>query len=63
LRRPAGGPKRSTSDGRYQRLEEDLERHAGTMVRVRGGRRGRIELHFRSEDELERLLELLGYQA
>jgi len=63
LRRPAAGPKRSTSDGRYQRLEEDLERHSGTMVRVRGGRRGRIELHFRSEDELQRLLELLGYEA
>lgn len=63
LRRPPGGPKRSTSDGRYERLEEDLERHAGTIVRVRGGKRGRIELHFRSEDELQRLLELLGYQA
>ena len=63
LRRPTGGPKRSTSDGRYHRLEEDLERHAGTIVRVRGGRRGRIELHFRSEDELQRLLELLGYEA
>lgn len=63
LRRPAAGPKRSASDGRYRQLEEDLERHAGTMVRVRGGRRGRIELHFRSREELERLLELLGYQA
>lgn len=63
LQRPSEGPKRSTSDGRYRHLEEDLARHAGTMVRVRGGRRGRIELHFRSREELERLLELLGYQA
>lgn len=63
LRRPSEGPKRSASDGRYRELEEDLARHAGTMVRVRGGRRGRIELHFRSREELERLLELLGYQA
>jgi ParB family chromosome partitioning protein len=63
LRRPSEGPKRSTSDGRYRQLEEELARHAGTMVRVRGGRRGRIELHFRSREELERLLELLGYQA
>jgi ParB family chromosome partitioning protein len=63
LRRPVDGPKRSASDGRYRQLEEDLARHAGTMVRVRGGRRGRIELHFRSREELERLLEMLGYQA
>lgn len=63
LRRPASGSKRDVSDGRYRALEEDLERHAGTPVRVRGGRRGRIELHSRSREELERLLELIGYQA
>lgn len=63
LRRPAARTKRDASDGRYRALEEDLERHAGAPVRVRGGRRGRIELHFRSREELERLLELLGYQA
>lgn len=63
LRRPAEGAKRSASDGRYRELEDDLARHAGTMVRVRGGRKGRIELHFRSREELERLLEMLGYQA
>ena len=43
--------------------DEDLARHVGTIVRVRGGRKGRVELHFRSEEELERLLELLGYEA
>lgn len=59
-RRPAG---RSASDGRYARLEEDLSRHAGTRVKIHGGKRGRIELQFHSEDELSRLLELLGYQA
>lgn len=63
LRRPSPTARRDTSDGRYRELEEDLERHAGAPVRVRGGRRGRIELHFRSREELERLLELLGYQA
>ncbi|MEJ2666553.1 MAG: ParB/RepB/Spo0J family partition protein [Deinococcales bacterium] len=65
LRRPA--PRRAGTkvgnDGPYARLEEDLSRHAGTRVRIRGGKRGRIELHFHSEDELTRLLELLGYQA
>jgi ParB family chromosome partitioning protein len=55
-------PSRDVSDGRYRQLEEGLTRHAGTRVQVKGGNRGRIELHFHSEDELERLLELLGYQ-
>lgn len=63
LRRPDPASRRDPSDGRYRALEEDLERHAGAPVRVRGGRKGRIELHFRSQEELERLLELLGYQA
>ncbi|UCH27333.1 MAG: ParB/RepB/Spo0J family partition protein [Trueperaceae bacterium] len=51
------------SDGRYEQLEEDLARHTGTKVKISGGRRGRIELYFHSVDELERLLELIGYQA
>jgi ParB family chromosome partitioning protein len=55
--------KRSVSDGRYRQLEEELTRHAGTRVKVTGGKRGRIELHFHSSDELQRLLELIGYQA
>lgn len=63
LERGATAARRSASDGRYAELEEDLARHAGAPVRVRGGKRGRIELHFRSREELERLLELLGYQA
>jgi len=66
LRRPAGAPKGATgksASGPYAELEEDLSRHAGTRVRIRGEKRGRIELHFHSEDELTRLLELLGYEA
>lgn len=63
LRRKQSGARRSVSDGRYRQLEEELTRHAGTRVKISGGRRGRIELHFHSEDELERLLELLGYEA
>ena len=65
LTRNAGrsGKKRDVHVGRHARLEEDLSRHAGTKVQIRGGNQGRIELHFHSEDELQRLLELLGYQA
>ncbi|HLU83691.1 MAG TPA: ParB/RepB/Spo0J family partition protein [Trueperaceae bacterium] len=49
--------------GPYRILEEGLSRHAGTKVKIAGNKRGRIELHFHNEDELTRLLELLGYQA
>lgn len=59
LARAARGPKAST----YRGLEEDLSRYAGTRVRITGGKRGKIELHFHDEDELQRLLDLLGYRA
>lgn len=56
-------PRRLPRDERFQQLEEDLTRHTGTRVRITGGRRGKLELHFHSDDELARLLELLGYQG
>ncbi len=61
LKRPAGRVKKPATSA-YRGLEEDLSRHAGTRVRITGGKRGKIELHFHSEDELQRLLELLGYR-
>ena len=51
------------TDGRYVQLETDLARQLGTKVKVAGGSKGRIELHFYSEEELERLLEHLGYRS
>jgi len=47
----------------FIQLEEDLSRHVGTKVQILGREKGRLELYFHSMDELERLLELLGYQA
>lgn len=44
-------------------IELNLSRIVGTKVKVSGNRKGKIELHFASTDELERLLELLNYQA
>ena len=44
-------------------LELNLSRVVGTKVRVSGHEKGKIELHFSSTDELERLLELLNYRA
>ena len=55
--------RRSASDGRYRALEDELARQVGTRVKISGGKKGKIELHFFSEEELERLLELLGYRG
>lgn len=47
----------------YEQLEGDLARHVGTKVRISGKDKGKLELHFHSPDELQRLLEILGYEA
>ncbi len=44
-------------------LSLELSRHLGLPVRVVGGKRGRVVIHYRSLEELEALLERLGYQA
>ncbi len=64
LKRPVSAAGSAKRTPRYARLEEDLSRFAGTRVTIAGsGKKGRIELHFKGEDELQRLLELLGYQG
>lgn len=64
LRRPAQGEGRSRRTASiYADLERDLTRHVSAKVRIKGEKRGRIEIHFHSPDELERLLDLLGYRA
>jgi ParB family chromosome partitioning protein len=41
-------------------LGEDLKRRLGTKVELKAqGKRGRIIIHYYSDEELERLLELL----
>ncbi|WP_022797683.1 ParB/RepB/Spo0J family partition protein [Thermus islandicus] len=44
-------------------LSLGLSRHLGLPVRVVGGRRGKVVIHYRSLEELEALLERLGYHA
>ncbi len=56
-------PRRTSRATVHAELEQDLSRFVGTRVRIVGGKRGKLELHFHSDDELARLLELLGYQA
>jgi ParB family transcriptional regulator, chromosome partitioning protein len=64
LRRPRERPRRTRErDERYRALSDELTRQVGARVRIRGGRPGAIELHFHDQDELQRLLELLGYRG
>ena len=68
LKRPSAAERTDGARGagetrRYGDLELNLSRTVGTKVRVSGGKKGKIELHFGSREELERLLELLNYQA
>lgn len=58
---PPGAPKPSRR--LYDQLEGDLARHVGTKVRISGKEKGKLELHFHSPDELQRLLDILGYQG
>lgn len=64
LRRPtaASRGRAAERDQRYAGLADDLTRFVGSRVRVRGGTKGTIELHFHDRDELQRLLDLLGYR-
>ena len=68
LKRPAASEatsngRRAEKTGQHHDLELNLSRTVGTKVRVSGDDKGKIELHFGSREELERLLELLNYQA
>ncbi|HLR46108.1 MAG TPA: ParB/RepB/Spo0J family partition protein, partial [Deinococcales bacterium] len=62
LKRKAA-PRRKRKEPAVLQLEEELTRFAGTKVTISGGNRGKLELHYHSQDELARLLELLGFEA
>nr|WP_281377036.1 ParB/RepB/Spo0J family partition protein [Deinobacterium chartae] len=47
----------------HAHIERDLSRQIGAKVRIKGEDKGRLELSFHSREELDRLLELLGYQG
>jgi ParB family chromosome partitioning protein len=51
----------SEEDETLRALADNLKRSLGTKVDIRKrGRRGRITIHFYSDEELERLLDRLG---
>jgi ParB family transcriptional regulator, chromosome partitioning protein len=61
-----GAPRSKVREGSETVLEEALQRHFGTEVRIRRGRgdRGRVEIPFFGADDFERVFELLtGQQA
>ena len=66
LRREQGAPARpdkpATPARPWRQLELDLSRSVGTRVRISGQEKGKIELVFGSQEELDRLLGLLGHE-
>lgn len=55
------GKKKQETDYYMQSLKDDLKRSLGTKVDIRKqGKEGRIVIYFYSDEELERLLDLLG---
>lgn len=62
LKRPQPTTNRARSSP-YRDVEENLTHQLGTRVKITGVAKGRLELHYYSAEELQRLLALLGYQA
>jgi ParB family chromosome partitioning protein len=61
LKRPRSTAKRARGS-RYRDVEESLAHQFGTRVKITGVKKGRLELHYYSAEDLQRLLTLLGYQ-
>ncbi|MDL2343264.1 ParB/RepB/Spo0J family partition protein [Deinococcus sp. MIMF12] len=61
--RPGPAPVTVNPPRAHRRVELALSRRTGTKVRITGEDRGRVELSFASREELDRLLDLLGYAA
>lgn len=56
--------KQASKDHRYQVYEEQFREVLGTSVRIQyGKRRGKIEIDYFSDDDLERILQLLAARA
>ena len=59
-RREPPGPLPQNKDPQVLSLEEDLQRRFGTGVNIsRRGKKGKIEIEFYTDDDLERILDLL----
>jgi ParB family transcriptional regulator, chromosome partitioning protein len=59
-KKPAPNPEMTPEQRYFNDISEDLARHFGTRVRIqRKGKKGRVEIDFFSDDDLDRLLTLL----
>ena len=59
-KKPAPTPEMTPEQRYFNDISEDLARHFGTRVRIqRKGKKGRVEIDFFSDDDLDRLLTLL----
>jgi ParB family chromosome partitioning protein len=59
-KKPARIPALTPEQRYFQDISEDLSRHFGTRVRIqRKGKKGRLEIDFFSDDDLDRLLGML----
>lgn len=58
-----GAPIKVNPPRAYRQLELDLSRRTGTRVKITGEDKGRVELNYGSREELDRILQLLGYEA
>ena len=59
--RVESGPLKVNPPRPWRQVELDLSRRTGTKVKINGAEKGKLELSYSSRDELDRLLELLGY--
>jgi ParB family chromosome partitioning protein len=59
----AGKPKKGSDEIYFTNISEELSRKFGTKVRIRRrGRKGKVEIEFYSNEDLDRLLHLLNRQ-
>jgi ParB family chromosome partitioning protein len=59
-KKPASSPEMTPEQRYFNDISEDLSRHFGTRVHIqRKGKKGRVEIDFFSDDDLDRLLTLL----
>jgi len=62
---PAGIKRRRSRrsvDPRIRRVEEELQRYFGTLVKLRGSPKGTISIKYYSMEDLNRLLDILGIE-
>ncbi len=61
---PKGGPRKKTRPAHLRRLEEKFEERLGTRVTItQGKRKGKILIEFYTNDDFERIMDVIGVAA